>query len=255
MKLKPSRKADSSTKVGQKLTGVVPRLTATWRLFWQQRGKFVLLAAVVAVPSTLVRSASAVTMDFSIVLFVAGLYTVLALIYFCHHLSTATKQSIAVIYTRASGRFLQMLGVTLLQALALLPAIFAVALLVFVSSFDMAKLLYIPGFLLLFFAILGAVGLSMAQFIAASEDASVIGALRASWVRTRGLKLRLLGHYGLFGFIVAMVSGVVFFVVNISSVLATSWFVQGVVSSVLLVIILPWLVTYGYSIYDETAQQ
>lgn len=210
-----------------------------------------LITAVVAVPSTFIRSASAVTVDFSSVLFIAAMFAVLALIYYCHHLSTAPAQSIAKTYTQASGRFLQLLGVTLLQALALLPGVFAVVLMVFVGGFGLSQLLYVPGIVLLALTALGIAGLSLAQYIAACEDVSIVGALRASWQRTKGIKLKITGHFALILLIISAVSTGVFFVVNISSLLATSWFVQGLVSSVLIVIALPWFITYGYSIYDE----
>lgn len=242
---------NTPTKPRRVLSPALARVVATWRLFWQQRSKLMLITAVVAVPSTFIRSASAVTVDFSSVLFIAAMFAVLALIYYCHHLSTAPTQSIAKTYTQASGRFLQLLGVTLLQALVLLPGVFAVVLMVFVGGFGLSTLLYIPGVILLALTALGMSGLSLAQYIAACEGVSIVGALRGSWQRTKGLKLKLVGHFALILLIISVVSTGVFFVVNISSLLATSWFVQGLVSSVLIVIALPWFITYGYSIYDE----
>lgn len=242
----------SKPKTKRVLSLALARLVATWRLFWQQRSKLMLLTAVVAIPSTFIRSASAVTVDFSSVLFVAAMFTVLALMYYCHHLPVASSLSVAKIYTLSSGRYLQLLGVTLAQALALLPGVFAVVLMVFVGGFGLSTLLYIPGAILLALTALGMSGLSLAQYIAACEDTSIVGALRASWQRTKGLRFKLVGHFALILLLISAMSTGVFFMVNLSSVLATSWFVQGVVSSVLIVVALPWFITYGYSIYDET---
>ena len=230
------------------------RLVVTWRLFWQQRGKMLALAAVVVVPSTLIRAVSEVTIDFSLVLFVAAVFAVLALIRFCHSMDTASSQSIAKIYTQSSGRFLQVLGVTLVQAVALLPGIFAIVLIVFVGGFGLSRWLYIPGLLVFAFTLVGVAGLALAQFIAACEDTSIIGSLRASWQRTKGKRLRLVGHFALVLLIISAVSSAVFFVINLSAMLAASWLVQGVASSLLIVVALPWFITYGYSIYGETTR-
>lgn len=240
-------KTDKKTK----LIGVLPRLTSTWGLFWQQRVKLMALAAIVVVPSSFLRSYQALTVDFSLILFMAGIYAVLALIYYCHHMADAQNLSAPRVYTLASGRFLQILGVSLIQSLVLVPVIFSAALLLFVGSFSLPVWLYLPGGVFLVLSLVVATGLSQVQFIAASEDLSVVGALRASWKRTKGNKLRVLLHLLAFFLLAGLVSAAIFFVVNMSSFLATSWFVQGLVSSLLVVVALPWLIVYGYSIYDE----
>jgi hypothetical protein len=253
MKL-PRKKTENSTKPGSKhqLVPALTRLVATWRLFWQQRAKLMALAAVVVVPSTLIRAANEVTIDFSLVLFVAAVFAVLALINFCHNMAVASSLSVAKIYTQSSGRFLQALGVTLAQAVALLPGIFAAVLIVFVGGFNLSQWLYLPGLIILAFTLVGIASLSLAQFIVTCEDASIVGALRASWGRTKGNRIRLLGHFALILLIISAFSSAVFFVINLSAMLAASWLVQGAVSSVLIVIALPWFITYGYSIYVET---
>lgn len=252
---------DNKTTLGDKaaqskpnLTPALTRLVVTWRLFWQQRGKLAALAAVVVVPSTLVRAASEVTTDFSLVLFVAAIFAVLALVYFCHNMTRASTQSIAKIYTQSSGRFLQLLGVTLAQAFALLPGIFAAVLIVFVGGFNLSQWFYVPGFVVLALSLIGIASLSLAQYITVCEDASIIGSLRTSWQRARGLRLRLTGHFALILLMISAISSAVFFIINLSAILAASWLVQGAVSSTLIVIALPWFVTYGYSIYDELSE-
>jgi len=251
----PRKKTENSAKPGSKpqLIPALTRLVVTWRLFWQQRAKLIALAAVVVVPSTLIRAASEVTIDFSLVLFVAAVFAVLALMYFCHNMALVSSQSVAKIYTQSSGRFLQLLGVTLAQAVALLPGIVAAVLIVFVGGFNLSRWLYLPGLVILVLTLVGIASLSLAQFIATCEDASIVGALRASWQRTKGNRLKLTGHFALILLIISAFSSAVFFVINLSTMLAASWLVQGTVSSLLIVIALPWFITYGYSIYVETA--
>lgn len=236
------------------LTPALTRLVVTWRLFWQQRRKLTALAAVVVVPSTFIRAASELTIDFSLVLFVAAVFTVLALMHFCHNIAVVSTQSVAKTYTQSSGRFLQLLGVTLLQALALLPAIFAGVLAIFVGGFNLSYWLYIPALLILILTALCLAGLSLAQFVAVCEQSSVLGSLQSSWRRTRRVRTKLVGHFALILLVITAMSTAIFFVVNISSSLVESWFVQAVVSSALLVIALPWFITYGYSVYAELSE-
>lgn len=247
---------DNNRKVLPKrtLTPALTRLVVTWRLFWQQRRKLIALAAVVVVPSNFIRAASELSIDFSLVLFVAAVFVVLALMHFCHNIAAASTQSVAKIYTQSSGRFLQLLGVTLLQALALLPAIFAGVLAVFVGGFNLSSWLYFPALFILILTSLCLAGLSLGQFVAVCEQSSVLGALQSSWRRTKGIRTKLVGHFALIILVITALSTAIFFVVNISSSLAESWFVQAAVSSALLVVALPWFITYGYSVYAELSE-
>lgn len=249
-KLKLNKAAKPKT-ARRKLSPVLPRLVTTWRLFWSQRVKLMALAAVVAVPSTFLRSYQQLSTDFSLILFGASLYCLLALIYFCKHIDKAGSESVASIYTRSSGRFLQLLGVTLLQSLALVPGIFAAVLLTFIGSFNLPTTLYIPGIITLGISFVVLASLSLAQFAATCESLTIWQSLRASWQRTKRSRLRIVLNFAGLFVVVAAISSLLFFLVNLSSLLATSWFVQGLVSSALIVVFLPWVVIYGYSIYDE----
>ncbi len=238
----------------KKLSKFGARLVATWRLFWQQRAKLLLIAAIVVVPSSFARAYDTLATDLSILLTVAGFYCLLALIYFCHNMASAQKLSVARIYTSASGRFLQLVGVTITLSIALIPFIFAATLLVFVNAFGLPAWLYLPAVLVLIGSFVGVIGLGLSQFVVASEDVTAIGALKASWQRTKGVRVRLALQLSLFFGLLVVASGAVFFLVNLSSVLAESWFAQGITSSIVITPALAWLVVFGYSLYDEISE-
>ncbi len=230
------------------------RLVATWRLFWQQRAKLTLIAGLVVVPSSFVRAYGSLATDLSILLTVAGFYCLLALIYYCHNLAKAQELSVAKIYTNASGRFLQLIGVAIIQSIALLPTIFAATLIIFIGAFGLPTWLYLPGIVVLLGSLIGVMGLGLSQFIVVAEDVSVIGALRLSWQRTKKLRVSLLWQIVAFCLLISALSSLVFFVVNLSLLLSASWFAQGLTSSLVVTPFLAWFIVFGYSLYDEISQ-
>ena len=236
------------------LTKLAKRFFATWRLFAEQRSKLIALAAVVVVPTSFLRTYGTLSTDLSVLITAASLYCVLALIYFCHHLAQAQKQTVARIYTEASGRFLQILGVTIGLSIALTPVILSLGLLLLIGSFSLPVWLYPPTVLLAIVFIGVFTGVSQAQLIVTCEKVSVFGAFKASWQRTKGLRSRIATQSILFmGFLVAVIS-TLFFVVNLSSLLAESWFAQGLVGGLVITPALAWFIVFGYSIYDELSR-
>lgn len=236
------------------LTKLAQRFFATWRLFWEQRSKLIVVSAVIVAPMSFLRSYAALSTDLSVLFTFASLYCLLALIYFCHHMAQANRYSVAKIYTQASGRFLQLLGTTVGLSALLTPLIMSSALLLLIGSFDLPVFLYAPALGISLFSAWVLVGFSQAQYIASCQGESIIGSFRKSWRYTKGLRLRIGLQLTLFAAFLTFVISVVFFVINLSGVLAQSWFVQGLISALTVTPALAWLVVFGYSIYDEVSK-
>ena len=230
------------------------RLAQSWLFMWQGKRRFLTVAGVVAIPSAMIRSYQSLTVDFSLVLFIASIYCVLSLIVVCRDFEGTKSQKIGAIYTKASGRFLQALGVTLIQALALLPALLGMTLGLFVVSFGLTNFYIVPAVILGLMSVYLLGRLAVALYIAAVEEATIRQSMIGSWQRTKGKTLRIVSRYIVLFAVIILATVGIFSVVNVAPILAQSWLVQGAVSAVLVTISLPWLVIFGYSIYDETSR-
>ncbi len=228
------------------------RLVQSWLLMWHSKRRFWTIAGVVTIPSAMIRSYQSLTVDFSLVLFIASIYCVMSLIAVCRDFEGAKSQKIGVIYTKASGRFLQALGATLVQALALLPALLGITLGLFVISFGLSNFYIVPAVILGLMSVYLLGRLAVALYIAVVEEATIRQSIIRSWQRTKGKTLRILSRYVVIFAVIILATVGIFSIVNVAPILAQSWLVQGAVSAVLATVSLPWLIIFGYSIYDET---
>jgi hypothetical protein len=218
--------------------------------------KILIISAVVAIPGSLLRVATidnGVT-DFSIVASIAGLYTSLALFYAFYNIKQLNKNSWSKTYVAASGRFLPYLGVTILQGLLALIAVLGLLLPVLVFSGVVAPAFGIFGVAIGLIALWVLLRVSLAAVITITTEFGVNSSLRASWLGTKKLVLRLLLDWVVVLLLGVIISGLILTAVYAVPPLANSQLAVALINGVLVTFSLPIVIGYTVHIWNRIQQ-
>lgn len=238
-----------------KRTNSFKLLLNSLRFYKQNFWRFTRVAALVVLLSSIIKAydvAHSNSNDLALVLYLAGLYVFLALLWLNFNHSKATALKISQIYRQSSGRFLPFLAISLLQGLMSLPLIFGFFIIIVAIAVRATPLLILPGALLVLLSIVLLVWYSLAGLIIVEESSTTsLKALKTSRKLVKGNFWELIGDYVLFIIVLGLGSGLILQLVTVIKPLSTSWFFQGIINGLLLTVILVTTSIFGYNVYQD----
>lgn len=249
---KRKRNKEPKPKLVNSLWSIMKSTLADFRAQWKL---FVLLAAVVEVPSAFIRqfsSSDSSSIDFSIVLFIASMFALVALFWLVQGRSKSKK--ITQLYTESSKRFLPLFFLSVLLTLIFLPlfgGLFLVFLTVFVG-FGMIYNLIGIGLTIASLVVLVRLLLSVAYVI--DPKVKFKDSLILSWQLTKRRFWYVL--WSAFAFIVPLsfVVGILTYLITKIPVVGPNVVTHSILNGVLASIALPLLVLYWNKIAENISR-
>lgn len=242
---------ENAVKTKRKL-GIIKLARASLVFYKQNFAKLTLVAAVVLLTSSIIKAydqSSSSNSDVTLILYVAGLYTLAALVWYCFHTAEAEKSRFDQIYVRSSARFLPLLFVSIAQTLMGLLAIVGGFIFLLATAAGLGWWLAVIGGAMVILSAWLLVRYSLAGLVVVGEPVSGRAALQRSRLLTKKRFWRLLGSYLGFLLVVGFACGLVLEVFVRLPKLSQMWFFQGLMNGALLSAIMPLMVIFGYQLY------
>lgn len=210
------------------------------------------VAAIVLLSSSVVKSYdqnSSTNSDIVLILYVAGLFALAALIWVCFNADKAKRAPLSQIYVGSSARFLPLLLVSIAQTLMSLLAIVGGFIFLLATAAGLGWWLAVIGGVMILLSIWLLVRYSLAGLVVVGESISGRAALKRSRELTKKYFWRLLGSYIGFFLIIGFGCGLILEIFVRLPALSKVWFFQGLLNGILLSIVVPLMVIFGYQLY------
>lgn len=229
--------------------------TNTLRFYKQNFWSFTKIAAIVVLISAIIKSYDLThtnSSDIALILYVAGLYTFLALLWLNFNKKEGEKIKISEIYTSSSARFFPFLAVSLVQSLISLPLIIGFVLIILTVGLGMAPVFILIGGVLIIVSVILLIWYSLAGLVVVEEaNLTSIKALSRSKKLVKGNFFGLLFDYLLFILVIGFFSGLIINLITRIGFIGDNWFFKGLIDGVLLTVVLSIVSIFGFNIYQD----
>lgn len=233
--------------------GIVKIVRASLSFYKQNFIKLSSVASIVLLSSSVVKAYdqnSSTNSDIVLILYVAGLFALVALIWVCFNAEKVKRVPLSQIYVSSSARFLPLLLVSIAQTLMSLLAIVGGFVFLLATAAGLGWWLAVIGGVMILLSIWLLVRYSLAGLLVVGESVSGRTALKRSRELTKKFFWRLLGSYVGFVIVIGFSCGLVLEIFVRLPVLSKIWFFQGLVNGILLSIVVPLMVIFGYQLYQ-----
>ena len=235
------------------------RQQTLWQIIKQTLGEFrghwrgyMAIAAIVFVPSAIIRqytNGSTGANDYSIVLYLADLFAVLALFWRVQGRATQGTHKIRDLYVASSRRYLPFLLIAVLLAVVLIPFALGFLLIFLTTAAGLAAYYLIGGFLIVAICLFLIIRLSMAIVVVVDDQNTWRRAIAISWQTSRRHWWYLAWSYMIYFVAAAILAGVALNVYRLIPVIGKNSIGIGVMNGLLLAITIPILTIYATNIF------
>jgi hypothetical protein len=190
--------------------------------------------------------------DVALILYVVGIYVMLALIWLNFNKTQEEKLKISDIYKRSSSRFFPFLAVSLMQSAMSLPLIIGAAMIALSIGLGIAPAFVIVGLALMAISCVLLVWYSMAGLIIVEQsNVTSFSALAKSKRLIKGSFWWLITRYIAFSLLVGVFSGLIINLITRFSIFSDNWFIKGAIDGILLTLVLSVLTIFAYNLYED----
>jgi len=256
---KPSKQKTPKLKRQQSLWSIIKATLGEFKRHW---GAYMLMAAVVFVPSAIIRQFTASSSsgnDYSIALYLADLFAVLALFWRAQGRGAGSSQGgadtassspkIRDIYVASSRRYLPFLLIAVLLAVILVPFALGFLLIFLTTAAGLAAYYLIGGFLIIAVCLFIIVRLSLAIVAVVDEQMTWRSAIRTSWRLTRRQWWHLALSYLTYFVVAALLAGAILSLFGHIPAIGRNSIAIGVVNGLLLAVTIPILTIYATNLF------
>jgi len=240
----------------------IDKLKSNWKLFihtflFYKRNfwTFTKVAGVVVLIGTIIKSydlSHTNSSDIALILYLAGVYVLLALVWLNFNQKEGQKIKISQAYQLSSARFFPFLAVSLIQSLLSLLLIVGSVLIILTIGLGMLPVFILIGIVLIVLAIVLLIWYSLAGLVVVAEvNLSSIQALKRSRELVKGNFFRLLINYLVFSLIIGLVSGLVINLVTRIEWVWNNWLARGLIDGILITVILSVISIFGFNLYED----
>lgn len=213
------------------------------------------ITLVVAIPAAVLGAlqTNGVLSDYGQVLAVAWAFVFISIIFYAYRRSELKKNTIGIIYTSASGRFLQFLGVSLVLAVFALPFFLGLIGLFFsLPVLNLPPVIFLPislGGLILSGYLLSRFGI--AQIIAVAGNYTISESLKMSTKITKKNRWKIFfGALLLIIFYLVLLTAIQF-LLNLNKSVAQNQYISNIIYVIEACVLVPTFFVYQTEIYKE----
>lgn len=229
-----------------------------WRtlLFYKKNfWVFTKIAIIVVLISAVIKSYDLThtnSSDLALILYIAGIYVLLALVWLNFNKKQGEKIKIASIYKSSSARFFPFLAVSLVQSAMSLPLVIGGAIIILTIGLGVTPIFILVGVVFMIVSIVLLVWYSMAGLIIVEEsEITSVKALAKSKKLIKGSFWWLVVRYLVFILAIVLFSGVIINFVTSITFVSDNWFIKGIIDGLLATLILSVLTIFAYNLYED----